>query len=1062
MSASAKKYPDIKVKDNVAPGERSLYYKNVGLFSDPYLDSLSRTKQSPFILQNWDTEGLPDFSAAYEWMLSTWSEMKDILPNLSEAQLEERWIKPILQRLGWEYEVQDRMKKWGKTEIPDYSLFESKKAYIKAQGCKTDEAYFEHVLAVADAKQMGISLDGSKLDKTNPSYQIIWYQQITGKTWGILTDGRYWRLYSTRAQSKYSTYYEVNVEKFLGDREDEQFKYFFNFFRRAAFVKEQNSAQSFLDVLFESGEHYAREVETRLKARAFHLVELICQGFSSDMKDPTDADLKLIYNHSLYYLFRLMFILNCEAKGLLSVHKQSDYFPHSLRALCGKIKAEHETNQVWSKQFSSYHHINDLFDLLVSGDEKIGIHGFGKEAFASGDAKFYKDNPIPNAYLNDVLLELAFAEDKKEKTLLFIDYKKLAADHLGSLFEGLLEFSLVKDGKANELVLRTSSGERKATGSYYTPQHVVDYVVAETLNPLVKDKSINEILELKVVDPAMGSGHFLLGTVRFLEEAILSRLSEQKDKPFDPQLVNWKVLHSCIHGVDINPLATELAKFSLWMHTAKNGYELEPLGSQLVCADSLLDQTVWTKAFATIKKSGGFDAVVGNPPYIRIQQMSGAEGESENIKNQFKSAAHGNFDVYVLFVEKALSIISDQGRVGFILPHKFMTAEYGAPLRKLLSSGKHVNRLLHFGDAQVFSAATTYTCLMFLSAKSNKALDFVKLSSIETFYENKFSFSKIENSSLGETPWKLGDGKKSTLIAKIVKQSKTLESYSRKIFVGLQTSADGVYVLKVIRETKTEYVAFSKALNEEVTLEKAITHPLLRGAEITRFGKPEKGCIVIFPYSVSNEKATGLTLEQLKQTCPKTVAYLAKNKPLLLKRSKVTEKDWWLYPYPKSLSFYGERKIISQVLSQAGKFFDDQEGVYYFLGGGTAGGNAIILNSTDERLYKLVLGILNSSVTRLYVSSVGSAFRGGFYAFGKNSLSGLPLPDLQLEGEAAKEIVKLVSKRESLKNSDSALTLEREINRAVGRLYGFTKSELALLLSEEEETGAEDDIRLAA
>ena len=103
-----------------APGELPLYFNNRGLFSDTYLQHhLPEEKTDSFILQNWETEPLPAFSEAYEWMLSTWNELRDILPTLSEAQLEERWVRPILRKLSWEWEVQDRLKKRGKTQIPD-------------------------------------------------------------------------------------------------------------------------------------------------------------------------------------------------------------------------------------------------------------------------------------------------------------------------------------------------------------------------------------------------------------------------------------------------------------------------------------------------------------------------------------------------------------------------------------------------------------------------------------------------------------------------------------------------------------------------------------------------------------------------------------------------------------------------------------------------------------------------------------------------------------------------------------------------------------------------------
>jgi type I restriction-modification system DNA methylase subunit len=677
----------LEPKDNVGPGQAPLYFKNVGLFSDPYLAKLNEPNKDEFVNKNWESEGLAGFNETYEWMLSTWDEMKEILPTLSEAQLENKWIQPILAKMGWEYEVQDRLKKWGKTEIPDYSLFESKKTYMKAQGCKTDEAYFEHVSAVADAKQMGVSLDGSKLDKTNPSYQIIWYQQITGKNWGVLTDGRYWRLYSLRSKSRFTSYYEVNIEKMLVERDDEQFKYFYNFFRRDAFAKLPNSDQCFLDVVFEKGERYAREVETKLKDRAFHLVEQICNGFLSEMKgQPTEEQLGEVYENSLHYLFRLMFILNCEAKGLLNVDKQSHYYVHSLRNICFQIKGESDSNISWSGQPRSYNHISMLFSLLEKGDSNIGIHGFGDEIFANGNRKFYREFPIADSFLNPVLLELGFAKDEKEKELRLIDYKRLSADHLGSLFEGLLEFHLEKGGKSG-FVLVNSSGERKVTGSFYTPEPIVDYIVQQTLEPLVKDLSAKEILDLRILDPAMGSGHFLLGVVKFLESKVIEKLSESsKPVSIDPFEIRWEVLHSCVFGVDINSLAVDLAKYSLWIYSARNSQKLETLGDQLKAGNSLISDVsvAKKKAFdwkSEFKEIRYFSAIVGNPPYVFTRDNKIAEAEKAYIGQQYKWSRY-QLNIAQSFTELSMNLVDDDGYVGLILPNTWLTIQSSDSFRE--------------------------------------------------------------------------------------------------------------------------------------------------------------------------------------------------------------------------------------------------------------------------------------------------------------------------------------------------------------------------------------------
>lgn len=741
---------------NVSPGGDSLYFKNHGLFSDAFIQSLSSNDlEDQYLVSNWDTDDSQEFVETYEWMLRAWSDLSDILPDLDEAQLEDKWIRPILKRLGWEYEVQDRLRSGGKTEIPDYSLFASPEEYKKARTAKTDEAYFDHVLAVADAKKMGVPLDGSKLDKTNPSYQIVWYLKVTGREWGILTDGKYWRLYSTKAKSPFISYYEVNIEKFLAERDDNLFKNFFNFFRRQAFQKDSTSGQCFLDVVFSDGERYAHAVESKLRDRAFHLAEIISQGFCANRKNLSPEELDEIYQNSLSYLFRLLFILNCEAKGLLAVHRQSDYFPYSLRSLCNKLKVEYDRGAKWPSLATSYRHIQSLFDLLSNGDSVIGIHGFGRAELVGDRADFFSKWEISDAFLNQVLVELAFASDgSKEQDLLPVDYKRLSADHVGSIFEGLLEYKLgFVDGEQKPVLLNTS-GERKSTGSFYTPDYVVDYVVKQALEPVVEGLDPDEILKLKVADPTMGSGHFLLGAVRYLEDVILDRLGETTSK-VDPSEVRWQVLHSCIFGSDVNSLAVELAKFSLWMFTARRGSKLEPLDDQLFVQDSLIPKTA-RHPTGFVDGPQKYDAIVSNPPWDRVRfdeeeffkhaagevgskkrsktkkadvyaellkdpkikkayvrEKSKVEARLEAIDSGYyehqhnisesSSSRHIDHNLYKIAVERFFKMVKPGGRVGMVVPTGLFADLGCSGLRNFMLASNDISLIVGFAkDAKIF------------------------------------------------------------------------------------------------------------------------------------------------------------------------------------------------------------------------------------------------------------------------------------------------------------------------------------------------------------------------
>jgi hypothetical protein len=706
-------------KIDIGLGDKHLYFKNSGLFSENYLiNHLGKSKDS-FLMRAWETEDLPAFSALYEWMLSTWQDRREEFETMKEAQLEEEWIRPILQRLGWEYIVQPDLTRHGKRQIPDYALYDDTTAKKKAQKSEGVNV-FSLSSAVADAKAMHIDLDGKALDNTNPSYQILQYLTYTNKDWGILTNGRYWRLYSLKSKSKYRAYFEINVEKFLNGntREDERFKYFFNFFSRAAFAEKNAGNQAFVDIVFSDGEQYAQEVETELKDRAYELVELIAKGFHNSGTF-NEGDLGTLYNHSLYYLFRLIFILNCEAKGLLNISRQGDYYKYSLRNLCSSIQTEQENGQKWSSQPRTYNYIKDLFNLLASGDSAVGVHGFGREVFSSGDKRFFEVNAIHDKYLNEVLLNLSCQFDKKKKQWAFIDYQRLSIDHLGSVFEGLLEFKL--EPKKGDIALVNTNGERVATGSFYTPDYIVDYIVDTTLTPLVTDKTNKEILQLKIVDPAMGSGHFLLGVVKYLEDRILANLNDGDNSlpKLTPSLVRWEVLHNCIHGADINPLAKELAKFSLWMLTASNTSELELLEDQLICTDSLQGKAVWQKFFGDVMKDGGFHSVVGNPPYLK-------EANNKKLFEDLRSGpmsefCAGKMDLWYLFTILSTDILRDGGRHSFIAPNTWTTSEAAGKLRARIRNTATFEQYINFGDYKVFKDASIQTMIYVLSKNSKKS-----------------------------------------------------------------------------------------------------------------------------------------------------------------------------------------------------------------------------------------------------------------------------------------------------------------------------------------------------
>jgi len=500
----------------------------------------------------------------------------------NEAQLEEDFIQPLLNVLGIHYIVQVNTP----AGTADYAFFESEKDRAAADA-RGDEKY-EGAVAIADAKRWERPLDvrggAAPLDKNPnavPTKQLANYIYDTAVDWGVLTDGRLWRLYNRNVTPVSQSFFEINLIDAVEDPEN--FHLFYALFSGAAFAEK---AQEF--VLKES-ESYWTEIGEDLKEKAYKALELLCNGFR---KLGADLEIKDIYEGAVILLYRLLFILYAENKNLLPRGEEA-YKRYSLQ----EILREVETGA--AETFSEtrpmlYDRLKHLFRLIDEGDESLKVYQYNGGLFKDEGlpflpANFLAEYPVPDRYLAAALKLIAFADDKKGRGSHPVDYGELDVRHLGSIYEGLLEFHpTVKNDK---IELYTDKGERKATGSYYTPGYIVDYIVENTLGPLTeKITTPEEVLSLKVLDPAMGSGHFLVGAVDFIGRrcvALAGAEAEKTEKDYQREAVE-----RCIYGVDLNPLAVELAKLSLWLHTVAKDKPLSFLDHHLKLGNSLVGARV--------------------------------------------------------------------------------------------------------------------------------------------------------------------------------------------------------------------------------------------------------------------------------------------------------------------------------------------------------------------------------------------------------------------------------------------------------------------------------------
>ena len=353
------------------------------------------------------------------------------------------------------------------------------------------------------------------------------------------------------------------------------------------------------------------------------------------------------------------------------------------------------------------------------------------------------------------------------------------------------------------------------------------------------------LFNLKILDPACGSGAFLN---QALEHLIKEHNQLQNDLAlmgdlFSSYTVEESVLEHNLYGVDINEDAVEIAKLSLWLRTAKKGRPLTSLADKILCANSLLEMPF---------EENSFDVVIGNPPYVRVQGLkSNYENESKLYEEKFVSAT-GKYDLYALFIEQSFKMLNQEGRLSYILPHKFLISDFGSGIREFLAQNKAVENLLHFGSEMVFEDASTYTCIITLS-HNNEKLNFKSISPKDIF--NEFIYDYIDYEKLGSDKWNLSNNEILKVLEKIRLQPLTIKNVFQGIFQGIKTGDDKIFILNGKFEGN-HFIGYSNKLNKEIKIEKDILKPILKGEDIKKYAPLYSNLHIIYPHKIDEKLQT--------------------------------------------------------------------------------------------------------------------------------------------------------------------------------------------------------------
>lgn len=624
---------------------------------------------------------------------------------------------------------------------------------------------------------------------------------------------------------------------------------------------------------------------------------------------------------------------------------------------------------------------------------------------------------------------------------------------------------------------------RRAQGVYYTPEWVVERVVEGALGAWLADRKADcgwpgdspetldqleayaaRVAAVRVVDPACGSGAFLIGAFRRLlreREEIegFRRVLDPAAPRAGEAALTADILDRNIYGVDISGSAVEIAKLALWLHSARADAPLSSLDGAVKCGNSLVgpDYYDWTQidAFSEAAKDqvnafdwaerfafdgddpGRFDVVVGNPPYVKLQNLRAVGPDVTDYlaaprAGGYRSTQTGNWDLYLPFIEKGLRLLRPGGRMGYIAPSLWAVNEYGEALRKLVHERQALTRWIDFRSHQIFDEAITYTALQFFAADGADAVQ------VAPAPRGELDVADIDwadgDLALGwdrlpedNRAWLLATGEDRALIDRLSETCLRLDdpSLTTNIFQGLITSADSIYHLTKLAAGRYRCTPKDGDPKHgrphtppyEVDLEDAIMRPLVSGAEAKRYEEPVTDTWLLFPYERDANGRMGLiSAESMADRFPQAWNYLGSYEGALRGRENAAfdESDWYRLGRNQSIDKQDQTKLVVAQTVPAMRVCADTRADKYL---NNVRVNGILSPGNASLFY--VLGVLNGTVADFVFKRLGKPKQGGWYEANKQFIAPLPIPkateDEQIEvGRRARELQTLHTSRRDL------------------------------------------------
>lgn len=687
-----------------------------------------------------------------------------------------------------------------------------------------------------------------------------------------------------------------------------------------------------------------------------------------------------------------------------------------------------------------------------------------------GNDKFKEEYKIPRynggLFAHDAELENLNVSDellRQFKTLYEYDFDNdIGTPVLGHIFEQSIAdldeiYLTVSEEQELQSAAKTTSttGKRKQDGIVYTPEFITDYIIQHTLGGYLKQKQASLTHEpdsaaywlayrailanTRVLDPACGSGAFLIGAFKFLKAEY--DFINRRIQDLDPQHADLfgldldaEILNNNLFGVDLNPESIEITQLALWLETAERGKKLKPLDKNIQQGNSIIHHKhtdkqafLWNVQFNKVMQSGGFDVVLGNPPYVRQERLSDIK---PYLQEHYKTY-HGVADLYTYFFELGLNLLKKGGRLGYISSSTFFRTNSGTPLRQFLKVQSNLLTVIDFNDYLVFEGVTTYPAILIMekperlrkqAPQSN--FSFLNITAKKDAQHSALKqqlqtdFGVMKQAALKAEAWQLEDESFANLRQKITKGYKTLKDVYGSPYRGVLTGLNEAFVIDA------EQYAHLKQDDPNGEILK----PFLEGKDLKRWRAESRSLyLILFPKGWTHEKLGYKEEDDFSElTEADAWGYVQREYPNIAKHlssystqgRKRTDKGyfWWELRACSYYDIYEQSKLIYPEISQGSKFSIDDSNFF-------ANKTVFTIPVADYFL----LGLLNSKITWRVLSDICTSLRGGEWRLLLQSIYIETLPIPTATPEQQKNIADLAKQCQT--HAKTRYALEQKVQR---------------------------------